>query len=114
MNIELKKWALTALAAFVLSLPISGSLMAQDAAPAMSEDYAALLEGQGEHAYAYDFFRHFDAVDSHRRCDWSSSCTSDSACVESGMCQAKNTVNILFKNTFIISIGLIDLCPDRL
>jgi Amt family ammonium transporter len=106
MNIELKKWALTALAAFVLSLPISGSLMAQDAAPAMSEDYAALLEGQGEHAYAYDFF-----VTSML---WTVIAAAmvfimhlGFACVESGMTQAKNTVNILFKNTFIISIGLL-------
>ncbi len=29
------------------------------------------------------------------------------ACLESGLTQAKNTVNILFKNTFIISIGLL-------
>jgi len=29
------------------------------------------------------------------------------ACLESGMTQAKNTVNILFKNTSVISIGLI-------
>lgn len=29
------------------------------------------------------------------------------ACVESGFTQAKNTVNILFKNTFIISIGIL-------
>ena len=29
------------------------------------------------------------------------------ACLESGLCQAKNTVNILFKNVFIISIGVL-------
>ena len=29
------------------------------------------------------------------------------ACLESGLTQAKNTVNILFKNTAIVAIGLI-------
>ena len=31
------------------------------------------------------------------------------ATLETGLTQAKNTVNILFKNTFIICIGLADL-----
>ena len=31
------------------------------------------------------------------------------ACLESGLCQAKNTVNILFKNVFIISIGVLTM-----
>ena len=35
------------------------------------------------------------------------------ACLESGLTQAKNTVNILFKNTSVISIGLITYAVRR-
>ncbi|MEO0452736.1 MAG: ammonium transporter [Verrucomicrobiota bacterium] len=128
MEKSMKKWALLLLSGAMLSLPFTGSLQAEpeeaavevvetvetvvaEATPPapeieMDEDYAGLLEGQGEYAYAYDFF-----VTSML---WTVIAAAlvflmhlGFSCVESGMCQAKSTVNILFKNTFIISIGLI-------
>jgi len=128
MEKKLKIGALAALVAAVLSLPFGGTAMAQDDAPVAAAtsaemalgpakaavasgdenagDYLALLEGQGEYAYAYDFF-----VTSML---WTVIAAAmvfimhlGFSCVESGMCQAKNTVNILFKNCFIISIGII-------
>lgn len=76
------------------------------AAVEMSEDYAALLAEQGDGAYAFDFF-----VTSNL---WTVIAAAlvflmhlGFSCVESGLCRSKNTVNILFKNAFIISIGLI-------
>ncbi|MGF1677628.1 MAG: ammonium transporter [Candidatus Methylacidiphilales bacterium] len=76
------------------------------AAPEMDEDFAALLAEQGDAAYAFDFFTTSTL--------WTLIAAAlvflmhlGFACVESGLCQAKNTTNILFKNAFIISIGLI-------
>lgn len=69
-------------------------------------DYKALLEAQGEYAPAYDFF-----VISML---WT--CIAAAlvfimhlgfATLEAGLTQSKNTVNILFKNVFIVSIGII-------
>ncbi len=128
MDIKLKKWALLLLSGAVLALPFGGTLMAQDTAPApttaaveidevtapaptataveMDEDYVTMLAAQGDGAYAFDFFA--------LSMLWTVIAAAlvflmhlGFSCVESGMCQAKNTVNILFKNTFIISIGLI-------
>jgi len=72
----------------------------------MDEDYVALLDEQGDGAYAFDFFTTSNL--------WTVIAAAlvflmhlGFSCVESGMCQAKNTTNILFKNAFIISMGLI-------
>lgn len=119
MDIKLKKWALLLLSGAVLSLPMGGTLVAQDDAPSVSAvtsaataavekdaDYVAMLEAQGDGAYAFDFFA--------LSMLWTVIAAAlvfimhlGFSCVESGMCQAKNTINILFKNAFIISIGLI-------
>ncbi|MEM1157246.1 MAG: ammonium transporter [Verrucomicrobiota bacterium] len=76
------------------------------AAVEMDEDYAALLAEQGDGAYAFDFF-----VTSNL---WTVIAAAmvflmhlGFSCVESGLCRSKNTTNILFKNAFIISIGLV-------
>ncbi|MGF1451285.1 MAG: ammonium transporter [Opitutales bacterium] len=68
-------------------------------------DYLALLENQGEYAYAFDFFT--------TSMLWTVIAAGlvflmhlGFATLESGLTQAKNTVNILFKNCFIISIGI--------
>ncbi len=68
--------------------------------------YDALLAEQGEYAYAFDFF----SVSML----WTVLAAAlvfimhlGFASVESGLTQSKNTVNILFKNMFIICIGLL-------
>ncbi len=83
----------------------------EEAAPAVEEDenyadYADLVAQQGSGAYAFDFF-----VTSNL---WTVIAAAmvflmhlGFSCVESGLCRAKNTTNVLFKNAFIISIGLI-------
>ncbi len=75
-------------------------------APAMDEDYAALLEAQGDSAYAFDFFT-ISML-------WTVIAAAmvfimhlGFATLEAGLTQKKNTVNILFKNVWIISIGLL-------
>jgi Amt family ammonium transporter len=72
----------------------------------MAEDYLALLEAQGEYAYAFDFF-----VVSML---WTVIAAAlvflmhlGFATLEAGLTQAKNTTNIMFKNVFIISIGIV-------
>ena len=69
------------------------------------EDYIALLEEQGESAYAFDFFTTSKL--------WTVIAAAlvflmhlGFATLECGLTQSKNTVNILFKNTFIISMGI--------
>jgi Amt family ammonium transporter len=69
-------------------------------------DYLALIEGQGEHAYAFDFF-----VTSML---WTVIAAAlvfimhlGFASLEAGLTQSKNTVNIMFKNVWIICIGLL-------
>jgi Amt family ammonium transporter len=69
-------------------------------------DYDALIEAQGQHAYAFDFF-----VTSML---WTVMAAAlvfimhlGFASLEAGLTQAKNTVNILFKNVFIICVGLL-------
>lgn len=70
------------------------------------DDYLELLEAQGEYAPAYDFFT--------TSMLWTVIAAAlvflmhlGFATLESGLCQKKNTVNILFKNVFIISIGVL-------
>ena len=69
-------------------------------------DYLGLLEAQGEYAYAFDFFT-ISML-------WTVIAAAlvfimhlGFATLEAGLTQSKNTVNILFKNVFIISIGVI-------
>jgi len=70
------------------------------------DDYLELLEAQGEYAPAYDFFT--------TSMLWTVIAAAlvflmhlGFSTLEAGLCQRKNTVNILFKNVFIISIGVI-------
>jgi Amt family ammonium transporter len=70
------------------------------------DDYIALLEAQGESAYAFDFFT--------TSMLWTVIAAAlvflmhlGFATLECGLTQSKNTVNILFKNTFIISMGIL-------
>ena len=70
------------------------------------DDYLELLDAQGEYAPAYDFFT--------TSMLWTVIAAAlvflmhlGFATLESGLCQKKNTVNILFKNVFIISIGIL-------
>ena len=70
------------------------------------DDYLELLEGQGDYAPAYDFFT--------TSMLWTVIAAAlvflmhlGFATLESGLCQQKNVVNVLFKNVFIISIGVI-------
>ena len=69
-------------------------------------DYKELLAGQGEYAEAYDFFTVSML--------WTVIAAAlvflmhlGFATLESGLCQQKNVVNVLFKNVFIISIGIV-------
>lgn len=81
-----------------------------DASPAMADDYKAdydaLVAEQGEYGYAFDFFT--------TSMVWTIICSGlvfimhlGFATLESGLAQQKNCVNILFKNVFIICIGLL-------
>ena len=72
----------------------------------MAADYLALLEAQGEYAYAFDFFT-ISML-------WTVIAAAlvflmhlGFATLESGLTQSKNAVNIMFKNVFIISIGIV-------
>ena len=74
--------------------------------PGPVDDYNALLEHQGEGAAAFDFFT--------TPMLWTVIAAAlvflmhlGFATLESGLCQQKNVVNVLFKNVFIISIGII-------
>ena len=69
-------------------------------------DYLALLEAQGDYAYAFDFFT--------TSMLWTVIAAAlvfimhlGFATLESGLTQQKNAVNIMFKNVFIISIGIL-------
>ncbi|CAN5236114.1 ammonium transporter [soil metagenome] len=117
MNIPKLKRSLLALAIMAVAMAYFGSgtaALAQDdeAAPPAGEvdenraGYDALIEGQGDHAYAFDFFT--------TSMLWT--CIAAAlvlimhlgfATLESGLTQRKNTVNILFKNVWIICIGLL-------
>ncbi|MAL85211.1 MAG: ammonium transporter [Opitutae bacterium] len=74
--------------------------------PGPVDDYQELLDAQGEYAPAYDFFT--------TSMLWTVIAAAlvflmhlGFATLESGLCQQKNVVNVLFKNVFIISIGVI-------
>lgn len=69
-------------------------------------DYDALVESHGTHAYAFDFFT--------TSMLWTVIAAAlvflmhlGFATLESGLTRSKNTVNILFKNVFIISMGIL-------
>lgn len=71
-----------------------------------AEAYLGLLEAQGDYAYAFDFFTVSML--------WTVIAAAlvfvmhlGFATLEAGLTQSKNTVNIMFKNVFIISIGII-------
>lgn len=73
---------------------------------AYAQSYVDLLEGQGEWAFAFDFFTVSML--------WTVIAAAlvflmhlGFATLEAGLTQSKNTVNILFKNVFIISIGIL-------
>jgi len=114
MNILKKFTLLKLLLAMACGIfTLTPALTAQEEpAPAAEEakdpigDYNELLEGQGEYAGAYDFF-----VISML---WT--CIAAAlvflmhlgfATLESGLCQKKNVINVLFKNVFIVSIGIV-------
>ena len=96
---------------FTYALPVHADDHEAPAEEAVEEtdpvaDYNELLEAQGEYAPAYDFFT--------TSMLWT--CIAAAlvflmhlgfATLESGLCQKKNVVNVLFKNVFIISIGVI-------
>ena len=90
---------------FCLSANLSAEVLL-DPLTSGDEDYIALLEGQGEGAYAFDFFT--------TSMLWTVIAAAlvflmhlGFATLECGLTQSKNTVNILFKNTFIISMGIL-------
>ena len=69
-------------------------------------DYLALIEAQGDVAYAFDFFTISTL--------WTVIAAAlvfimhlGFATLESGLTQQKNAVNIMFKNVFIISMGIV-------
>lgn len=85
----------------------TGSLLADDAE--LKAGYDELVGGQGDYAYAFDFFT--------TSMLWT--CIAAAlvflmhlgfASLEAGLTQRKNTVNILFKNCFIIAIGIVTYC----
>ena len=87
--------------------PEETSAAANPAAEEVSEnkaDYDALIEAQGNEAYAFDFFT--------TSMLWTVIAAAmvfimhlGFATLEAGLTQKKNTVNILFKNVWIISIA---------
>ncbi|MEO0509110.1 MAG: ammonium transporter [Verrucomicrobiota bacterium] len=86
--------------------PMADAAAAVAAGDELAADYLALLENQGEYAYAFDFFT--------TSMLWTVIAAAlvfimhlGFATLEAGLTQSKNTVNIMFKNVFIISIGLI-------
>jgi Amt family ammonium transporter len=90
---------------FCLSANLSAEVLL-DPLTSGDDDYIALLEAQGESAYAFDFFT--------TSMLWTVIAAAlvflmhlGFATLECGLTQSKNTVNILFKNTFIISMGIL-------
>jgi Amt family ammonium transporter len=94
-------WHSAILAAFLLLPAVAGLHGAE--APEIDEDLAALM---AEHGAAFDFFTISNL--------WILLAAGlvfimhlGFATLESGLCQSKNTVNILFKNVFIICMGIL-------
>jgi len=90
---------------FCLSANLSAEVLL-DPLTSGDDDYIAILEAQGESAYAFDFFT--------TSMLWTVIAAAlvflmhlGFATLECGLTQSKNTVNILFKNTFIISMGIL-------
>jgi Amt family ammonium transporter len=95
-----------ALAAESVALALASAQKAYDAGIAEAEDYLALLESQGEYAFAFDFF-----VVSML---WTVIAAAlvfimhlGFATLEVGLTRQKNAVNVLTKNVFIISVGIL-------
>ncbi|MCH2036777.1 MAG: ammonium transporter [Puniceicoccaceae bacterium] len=105
---KIKNFLLTLLFSGITFMCLSANLNAEvmlDPMASGDEDYIALLEAQGEYAYAFDFFT--------TSMLWTVIAAAlvflmhlGFATLEAGLTQSKNTVNILFKNVFIICIGL--------
>lgn len=115
---NLKTWLLAALLALPL---VTGTLVAQEGDPpapgtaaeevdeqlaATKAHYEGMLEANGDYAFGTDFF-----VTSML---WTVIAAAlvflmhlGFATLEAGLTQSKNTVNILFKNCFIIAIGIV-------
>ena len=79
---------------------------AAEALAGAKEEYEGLLETQGDYAFAFDFFTVSML--------WTVIAAAmvfimhlGFATLEAGLTQKKNTVNILFKNVWIISVGLL-------
>lgn len=100
---KIKKYLLALMLGGAACFAVTGSLSAQEAAEVVpfEEAYAAFMETPGAAFFtisnlwllisaALVFIMHLGF-----------------ACVESGLGQSKNTVNILFKNVFIISMGVV-------
>jgi Amt family ammonium transporter len=86
------------------SSPVEEAVAEPEAGPV--DDYNGLLEHQGDGAPAFDFFT--------TSMLWTVIAAAlvflmhlGFATLESGLCQQKNVVNVLFKNVFIISIGIV-------
>lgn len=105
---KIKNFLLTLLFSGITFMCLSANLNAEvmlDPMASGDEDYIALLEAQGEYAYAFDFFT--------TSMLWTVIAAAlvflmhlGFATLEAGLTQSKNTVNILFKNVFIICVGL--------
>jgi len=112
---KIKKYLLALLlcsSAFLMAGSLSAQEVQMSATAALAggdelaADYLALLEAQGEYAYAFDFFT--------TSMLWTVIAAAlvfimhlGFATLESGLTQQKNAVNIMFKNVFIISIGIV-------
>ena len=105
---------LLALACGMFTLTPAVTAQDESAPPATAEeapedpiaDYNALLKDQGEYAGAYDFF----TISMLWTCIAAAMVFImhlGFATLESGLCQKKNVINVLFKNVFIISIGIV-------
>ncbi len=102
---------LLALVGGMFSIPSLATAQEDPAPPAEAEagpadDYLALQAEQGDAAPAFDFFT--------TSMLWTVIAAAlvfimhlGFATLESGLCQQKNVVNVLFKNVFIISIGIV-------
>ena len=95
-----------ALAAESVALVKAPAQLAYEAGIEVAEDYLALLEAQGEYAFAFDFF-----VVSML---WTVIAAAlvfimhlGFSTLEVGLTRQKNAVNVLMKNVFIISVGVL-------
>lgn len=97
------RYTLLTLLLFFCSLVAYGQ---ESGLPEYQVEYNELVAEQGEHAYAFDFFT--------TSMLWT--CIAAAmvfimhlgfSTLEAGLCRSKNTVNILFKNVFIICIGIL-------